>query len=148
MWSGLQKSTIWAQKIAFVLYYNFITIYITTTQSSLLLQNLMGFLLQFMELGYYVWMKDIRENITQCNLRSHDRFLQPWSHMQLKLKFNLDSLLCICWILHSVQRTTQWREAINFNSVLVNSMHTWNYHDNNHDKQHYNDRRISIITQP
>ena len=33
-------------------------------------------------------------------------------------------------------------------SVLGNFMHTWNYHDNHDNKQHYHDRRISIIAQP
>ena len=27
-------------------------------------------------------------------------------------------------------------------------MHTWNYCDNRDNKQHYHDRRISIVTQP
>ena len=54
---GLQKLTIWVQKIAdcfvFALSYcNFITIYTTKTKSSSLLQNLIGFLLQLTELGY------------------------------------------------------------------------------------------------
>ena len=41
----------------FLLYHTFITIYTTTTKSPSPLQNLMGFLLQFMELGYYVLNK-------------------------------------------------------------------------------------------
>ena len=27
-------------------------------------------------------------------------------------------------------------------------MHTWNYRDNRDNKQHYRDRRISIVAQP
>ena len=39
------------QFLACFLYHNLITIYTTTTKSSSLLQNLMGFLLQIMEIG-------------------------------------------------------------------------------------------------
>ena len=35
-------------------YCNLITIYTTTTKSSSPLQNLMGFLLQLMEMGYFI----------------------------------------------------------------------------------------------
>ena len=66
--------------LSFLLYHNFITIYTTTTKSSSLLQNLMGFLLQLTELGYYV-LNEKSENITWCNLHSHSRFLQARSHM-------------------------------------------------------------------
>ena len=39
---------------AFLLYHNLITVYSTTTKPSSLLQNLMGFLLQFTEMGYFI----------------------------------------------------------------------------------------------
>ena len=54
---GLQKSTMWVQKIAdfsvfaVSLLNNLITIYTTATKSSSLLQNLMDFLLQLTEMG-------------------------------------------------------------------------------------------------
>ena len=38
--------------------------------------------------------------------------------------------------------------TMKINSVLENFMHTWNYRDNCDNKQHYRDRRISIIAQP
>ena len=55
MWLGLQKSTISEHKkcqfLVCLLYHNLITIYTTATKSSSLLQKVMGFLLQFMEMG-------------------------------------------------------------------------------------------------
>ena len=39
---------------SFLLYHNLITIYTTTTKSSSLLQNIIGYLLQLTELGYYL----------------------------------------------------------------------------------------------
>ena len=50
-----------------LLYHNLITIYTTATISSLL-QNLMGFLLQLTEMGYYILNGRYctSENITQC----------------------------------------------------------------------------------
>ena len=30
------------------------------------------------------------------------------------------------------------------NSILVNFMYAWNYHDNRDNKQHYHDKKISI----
>ena len=58
------------QFLACLLYHNLITIYTITTKSLSLLQNLMGFLLQLMEMDSAFGMKDISENITRCNLHS------------------------------------------------------------------------------
>ena len=57
-----------------LLYHNLITVYTTAAKPSSLLQNLMGFLLQLTEMDSAFRMKDICQNITQCNLRSHGRF--------------------------------------------------------------------------
>ena len=54
---------------------------IATTKSSSLPQNLMGFLLQLTELGYYVLNENINENITRCNLYSYGRYLHAQSHI-------------------------------------------------------------------
>ena len=50
------KSTLSVQKIAmfFLLYHHLLTIYINATKSLPLLQNLMGFLLQFTETEYCI----------------------------------------------------------------------------------------------
>ena len=60
-----------------LLYHNLITIYTTATESSLLLQNLMGFLLQLTEMGYYILNGRYKQ---KYNLHSHSRFLQAQSH--------------------------------------------------------------------
>ena len=85
LWLGLQELTIWAQKIT-----NFCLCSIITydylynhTKSSSLLQNLVGFLLQLMEMGYYIlngryWLK-----YNLCNLCSHSQLLQVQSHLSL-----------------------------------------------------------------
>ena len=52
-----------------LLYHNLLTITINATESSPLLQNLMGFLPQFTDT--LLRTEDISENITQCNLHSH-----------------------------------------------------------------------------
>ena len=57
MWPGLQKSAIWMQKVPIflhLLYHNVLTIYTNATIYLSMLQNLMGFLLQFTEMGYYI----------------------------------------------------------------------------------------------
>ena len=69
--TGLQKSSMWAQNKS-----------PNKIKSLSLLQNLMGFLLKFMEMGYHIQSWRCKQNITQCNLRSHAwLFLQTWSHM-------------------------------------------------------------------
>ena len=67
------------QFLVCLLYHNLI--YTTATKSSSLLQNLMGFLLQLWKWDSALGTKDISENITWCNLRSHGRFSQARSHI-------------------------------------------------------------------
>ena len=61
MWSGLQKSTMWSQISLFFLSlidHNLRTVNINDTKFLPLLQNLMGFLRKFTEMGYCMqnWM--------------------------------------------------------------------------------------------
>ena len=58
-----------------------ITIYITSTKASLLLQNLMGFFCNWWKWDTAFWMEDISKNITRCNLHAHGRFSQARSHI-------------------------------------------------------------------
>ena len=87
IWLGLQKSTFWVQKKCqfslLLLYHNLMTIYITTSKPSSLLQNLMGFLLQLTQSGFYIL--NGTENITLYNLRSHGQFLQARSHIRVHI---------------------------------------------------------------
>ena len=61
--------------LACLLYHNLIVIYTTATKSSSLLQNLMGFFCHLRKWDSAFGTKDISENITRCNLRSHGPFL-------------------------------------------------------------------------
>ena len=102
MWPGLQKLTMWAQKITdflYLLYHNLITTYTNTRKPSPLLQSLMSFLLQFTERHTTLGTKDISKNTTQCDLHLDGWFLQAWSHMQM---LNKQATLYGSWIIDSI----------------------------------------------
>ena len=56
---------------SYLLHHNLIACYTNTTKSLSLLENVVGFLLQFMEIEYSLGTEDISKNTTQCNLHSH-----------------------------------------------------------------------------
>ena len=81
-----------------LVYHNMITIYTTAIKSSSLMQNLMGCLLQLMEIDTTFWTEDISGNITQCNMHSHDLFSQAQSHFSI-LQFSSLRRVSFCGIM-------------------------------------------------
>ena len=85
MWLSLRKSTMWVQKncqfVPSLLYHNLRIICNNTIKSLSLLQNLKGFFWILWKWHITFRTKDISENITWCNLHSHDWFSQARSHI-------------------------------------------------------------------
>ena len=66
-----------------LIYHKLITIYTTATSTPSILRHLMSFLLQLMEMEYYILNgRYLAKDITWCNLHSHGRFSQARSHIQ------------------------------------------------------------------